>query len=145
MTKKVFFAISIFVCGLAMSASAQTKLPPNMPQTNSSLNYADYPYWIDMMRDPNANYFEACKAFDDFWSNRERPAETETEALDLGADEQKRDEGLPFKNTETYQYIYAYKQFVHWRMVTANYVNLKTGYIKTSEERLAEWKAKQAK
>lgn len=145
MTKKAFFATSIFICGLAMPAVAQTKLPKNMPQTNTSLNYTAYPYWIDMMHDPNVNYFEACRAFDDFWRNRELPAETETEAFDLGADEQKRNEGLDFKNAETYQYMYAYKQFTRWRTINANYVNTKTGYIKTMDERLAEWQAKQAK
>jgi len=32
---------------------------------------ANYPYWVDMMEDPNANYFETIKAFETYWKDRE--------------------------------------------------------------------------
>ena len=31
---------------------------------------ADYPYWIKMMQDPNANYFTTVSAFEKYWKNR---------------------------------------------------------------------------
>ncbi len=32
---------------------------------------ANYPYWIEMMQDENANFFETQKAFNMYWENRE--------------------------------------------------------------------------
>ncbi len=32
---------------------------------------ANYPYWIEMMQDENANFFETQKAFNTYWENRE--------------------------------------------------------------------------
>lgn len=34
-------------------------------------DYKSYPYWIDMMKDPNANFFETQKAFNEYWEGRE--------------------------------------------------------------------------
>jgi len=34
-------------------------------------DYSSYPYWIDMMQDPNANFFETQKAFNEYWEGRE--------------------------------------------------------------------------
>ncbi|MCF6169979.1 MAG: T9SS type A sorting domain-containing protein [Bacteroidales bacterium] len=31
---------------------------------------ANYPFWIEMMQDPNANVFETVKVFDKYWENR---------------------------------------------------------------------------
>lgn len=37
-------------------------------QTDTS----EYPYWIEMMQDPKANFFETQKAFEMYWDGRER-------------------------------------------------------------------------
>ncbi len=37
----------------------------------SSKDYKSYPYWIDMMQDPDANFFETQKAFNEYWEGRE--------------------------------------------------------------------------
>ncbi len=34
-------------------------------------DYKTYPYWIDMMQDPDANFYETQKAFYDYWEGRE--------------------------------------------------------------------------
>lgn len=34
-------------------------------------DYRNYPYWVDMMQDPNANFFETQKAFYTYWEGRE--------------------------------------------------------------------------
>lgn len=34
-------------------------------------DYASYPYWIEMMQDPNGNFFETQKAFNAYWEERE--------------------------------------------------------------------------
>jgi len=42
--------------------------------------YKKNPIWIDMMNDPNANYFETIKAFRIYWEHRELPKEPFEEA-----------------------------------------------------------------
>ena len=32
---------------------------------------ANYPYWIEMMQDPSANFFQTQRAFELFWENKE--------------------------------------------------------------------------
>ncbi len=34
-------------------------------------DYKSYPYWIEMMQDPNANFFETQKAFYQYWEGKE--------------------------------------------------------------------------
>jgi PKD repeat protein/photosystem II stability/assembly factor-like uncharacterized protein len=43
---------------------------PAMSQTNQK-DYKSYPYWIEMMQDPEANFFETQKAFYEYWEGRE--------------------------------------------------------------------------
>lgn len=38
---------------------------------SSDRDYQTYPYWVDMMQDPNANFFETQKAFYTYWEGRE--------------------------------------------------------------------------
>ncbi|HLN52959.1 MAG TPA: PKD domain-containing protein [Lentimicrobium sp.] len=38
---------------------------------NSGKDYKNYPYWIEMMQDPEANFFETQKAFYDYWEGKE--------------------------------------------------------------------------
>ena len=37
------------------------------PELNDT---ADYPYWVEMMQDPDANYFTTVHAFEKYWNNR---------------------------------------------------------------------------
>ena len=45
--------------------SGSQKLTSNLPDT------ANYPYWAQMMQDPNANFFEIQRAFNIYWENRQ--------------------------------------------------------------------------
>ena len=39
--------------------------------SNSNKNYAEYPYWIEMMQDKSVNFYETQKAFNEYWEGRE--------------------------------------------------------------------------
>jgi len=39
--------------------------------TNFNKNYAEYPYWIEMMQDKSVNFYETQKAFNEYWEGRE--------------------------------------------------------------------------
>ncbi|TRZ75029.1 MAG: hypothetical protein D4R97_03230, partial [Bacteroidetes bacterium] len=60
--KKLFFVtLLIFVLGK----------PAMMVSQNIQKDTANYPYWIQMMQDPNANFFKTQRAFNIYWKDRE--------------------------------------------------------------------------
>lgn len=107
--------------------------------SSQSRNYnidREKPVWIDMMNNPNVNYYEACKAFYSYWEGKELPAESEGETNDLG---KKEDEGLHFKDLSSYAMIYEYKRFKNWERVTLNHTDPTTGRILTEQELKTIW------
>jgi hypothetical protein len=50
----VFWSINVF----AQNSSDQ-----------STTDYTNYPVWIKMMDDPKTNYYEANKAYDEYWKH----------------------------------------------------------------------------
>jgi hypothetical protein len=46
-------------------------------QALKSSDYQNNPAWVQMMSDPNVNYFEAIKAYEDYWRGKEQPEEEE--------------------------------------------------------------------
>jgi len=53
----LFFAL-ILTCGLVTGQE-------------TGKDYHSYPYWIEMMQNPDANFYETQKAFYEYWDNRE--------------------------------------------------------------------------
>ncbi len=51
--------------------------PTVQAQALKSSDYQNNPAWVQMMSDPNVNYFEALKAYDDYWLGKEQPEEEE--------------------------------------------------------------------
>ncbi len=62
--KRTFLATTIVFLAFSISNSAFSQ--------NSGKDTSDYPYWIEMMQDPSANFFETQKAFEMYWDGRER-------------------------------------------------------------------------
>jgi photosystem II stability/assembly factor-like uncharacterized protein len=64
--KKQSFTIlvTLFLLMFSISLTAQTK------STTTPKDYASYPYWMEMMQDPNGNFFETQKAFYTYWEGR---------------------------------------------------------------------------
>lgn len=61
--KKFTFLLPLLIF-LTLSGKAQTKSVSNPNDT------ADFPYWIQMMQDPHANFFRTQRAFNLYWHNR---------------------------------------------------------------------------
>jgi hypothetical protein len=57
------------------SSSLQNLTSVNLTSTatniSSQIDYHSFPYWIEMMQDPNANFFETQRAFYEYWDGRE--------------------------------------------------------------------------
>jgi hypothetical protein len=124
----------LFSLGLSTSSFSQN--------TNPSKDYSKYPYWIEMMDDSTVNYFEAVKAYDDFWATRKKPLE-EDEIIG-----EKRKKSLwdrifasreEKQDAEANKYKFDCKKFEHWIFIMQPYVQ-PDGRILSTDEQLEIWK-----
>ena len=90
------------------------------------------PQWIKMMEDPNVNYHEAVKNFDNYWKEKEKPIE-EKEIFNMKKNVVKDD-----KSKITIQYAFEYKKFQLWRRKMLPFVQ-ENGHVLNKSERLKLW------
>jgi|SRR6185436_4447992 len=133
------FVILLAISTLSYSQNAK---PPK--------DYSKHPYWVEMMDDPNVNYFEAVKAYDEFWADRKKPKEEDEiigEKSYSSVSEKKkktfwdrlfasREEK---EEKENNQYKFLCKKFEHWKFTVQPYVQ-PDGRILSAEEQLELWK-----
>jgi hypothetical protein len=130
--KKVLITLSVILF-ISFHAFAQIK--------SKSPNYSKHPYWIDMIKDPKVNYFEAIKAYDEFWKNRKKP---EQEDDIIGQKKSESNKHRLFKTreqreeAESHKYALDVKKFEHWKMQVKPYVQ-QDGSILTADEKLKLW------
>jgi hypothetical protein len=84
-------------------------------QKMETKDYATHPYWIDMMKDTNTNYFEAVKAFNTYWSGREKP-QSENEKFENEGNGNSKAKSKNIPNS------FEYKKFQLWQMRVKPYV-----------------------
>ncbi|MFI5218788.1 MAG: hypothetical protein ACHQNT_04805 [Bacteroidia bacterium] len=116
----------------------------------SSKEYSKYPFWIEMIEDPSVNYFEAVKAYDEFWANRKKPKE-EDEIIGekfYSSTAEKKKKSLwdrlfvtreEKQEAEANKYKFDCKKFEHWKFVMQPYVQ-PDGRILSTDEQLELWK-----
>lgn len=105
-------------------------------------DYRKKPYWIEMIKDPHVNYFEALKAYDTFWKGKKKPVE-ENEVIGQekksGEKDSKEKQKEALKEKELYKkYGLDCKKFEHWKMEVKPYVQA-DGSILTKEQQLKMW------
>ena len=107
-----------------------------------ALSYSKYPYWIEMINDPHVNYFEAVKAYDEFWANRKQPKEEDDIIGQSGTSERKKsflERFFKYKEEreekEFRKYAFEVKKFKNWKRKVFPYVQ-EDGSILDAEARL---------
>lgn len=103
--------------------------------------YANNPVWIEMIKDPNVNFFTVNNAFEQYWANREKP-ELDHEPGEEHEKERSFLERL-FKSdkkeqAERNEYAFAYKQYLKWRIEVEPFVQ-PDGRILSAEEQKEVW------
>ncbi len=104
------------------------------------------PSWITMMDDPNVNYFEAVKSFEQYWKDKERPV-VENEMFE-SAENKEKEEAIRQKKAKlkpddpAVLYAFEYKRFLWWMREMEPFVQ-PDGRIKGMDERINEWKTQQ--
>ncbi|MBE0647416.1 MAG: PKD domain-containing protein [Bacteroidales bacterium] len=63
---KKLFLISLGLIFTALAANSQSA----EPTIGTTTSYSENPVWVSMMQDPNANFFETQKAFNEYWKDR---------------------------------------------------------------------------
>lgn len=120
----------------------------SMEVFSQTKDYEAYPYWIDMIDNPNANMFEANKAYDLYWKQRIKPLDEEEELFDeMSETEKLQFEVLkkhlstmtPSERQEFDRIKYHVKRFKQWRRDMKPYVQ-EDGSILSPEERIKIWK-----
>jgi hypothetical protein len=137
MNKFIFSILVLLCCNYAKA------------QKNTPKYYKKNPVWIDMIKDPNVNYFEAIKAYDVFWNGKKKPIEedlilnqnksgdnTEKGKTSNRALREKRSEKLLNE-----KYGFECKKFEHWKMQVKPYVQA-DGSILSKEAQLKLWEEK---
>jgi hypothetical protein len=141
--QKFSYIILLIVAFGSLTSSAQA--------TKKNLNYSKHPYWIEMMNDPGANYFETLKAYDVFWENRKQPKEEDEiigQSKTAGAKKNFLQRWFKSKEEREEEEIKKYaldvKKFKHWKLKTEPFVQ-EDGRILSAEERLKLWQEQQNK
>ncbi len=120
-------------------------------QSLTEKEYEKYPYWVAMINDSTANFFEAEKAFQLWWTVRPLPVE---EREILGDPEVfNREEGFfdrmiktkkEIREAESQEYAFEYKAFKQWQLRMAPWVQ-PDGSILSPSKRLHIWEQEQKK
>jgi hypothetical protein len=139
----IFLSVLLLSVGFRSSAIAQ-----------SAKKYHQYPYWINMMNDPNVNYVEACKAYDAFWNGRAKPRQEDDiigqhEDVNTGSDKdhykaEHRSKKEKQLDEDLQKYAFQCKKFENWRRQNAPFVK-SDGHLMTADERLKVWQQQRGK
>jgi len=127
---------------IAVCLFFSTPLIAQQKAHNIEKDYAKKPLWINMMEDPNVNYFEIDKAYTAYWQHHTMP---ETEHDIIG--EKKERDKHPSKRAQRKadadnDMRMAVKKYEWWREQMLPYVQ-PDGHILSTEERLQIWKQQQ--
>lgn len=133
--RRIIFLLALIPLTLAVCAQSKAKAP----------DYSKKPYWIEMIKDPNVNYFEAVKAYDTFWKGKEKPADEDAligQEKDAKNKKKKREE---MEEKELYRkYALECKKFEHWKKMVKPYVQA-DGRILSKDEQLKIWEEQKSK
>ncbi|MDB5274030.1 MAG: hypothetical protein JWO58_2397 [Chitinophagaceae bacterium] len=134
MKKILLLGLFLLSCSTAWSQSSDK---------SKKQNYSKNPAWIQMMDDPNANYFEAKKAFDQYWANREKPEIEGEGGVEKEKEEKRSFVSKLFKSdakeaAEKHEYAIEYKRFIRWKMEVEPFVQ-PDGSILTLEQQRIIW------
>jgi len=103
-----------------------------------------HPVWMDMMKDPKVNFYEALHAFELYWEGRPLPI-GEHELMNSPEAEKESGQVVQRKKQqpeEQAQYAFAYRQFKRWVLKNEAFVK-EDGSLYSAEERVELWKQQQ--
>lgn len=77
-------------------------------------NYSKMPYWIEMIKNPNVNYYDAVTAYEEFWKGRKNPLDNNAANKDVTCSQ--RQSGQDKKERILYlKYVAECEKFENWK------------------------------
>jgi photosystem II stability/assembly factor-like uncharacterized protein len=67
-----FYRLFTIVLLMALFVGLEAQTTSNSTWSEKDLDYASYPYWIEMMNDHSVNFYEVQKAFETYFQNRDK-------------------------------------------------------------------------
>lgn len=150
---RFFIAVALLLMALSVNLRAQT-------DASGARAPMEIPKWVNMMDDPDVNYFEAIRAYDEFWKSTPKPVEEE-EMMESGVSqkgkskreirrernererEYDRKKKLSGSELERAEYLkYQSKRFENWAREVKPWVQ-ENGHILNDAERTAIWRQQQ--
>ncbi|MEI6881683.1 MAG: hypothetical protein WCK82_10210 [Bacteroidota bacterium] len=139
---KLFFSFMLLLSLNAIKAQ-ETKYNPK--------EYSNQPMWIEMMDDSSVNYYEALKAYEQYWQNRIRPQEEEDAINEHGSRKAEREREkfekklakmTPAERTVFDRMKYECKRFDNWKREVKKFVQ-EDGHILSYDQKLEIWNRQQ--
>ena len=126
MTKKFLFILFTF---FSLTGSGQAK-------TFTEKDYAQKPYWIQMMDIEGVNFNETLKAYDIYWQHHAMPEEQGDRYTSKSDQSKKKVSKKELKERrEDAEMSFQVKKFLHWKIKNEPFVK-ENGNIMTATERL---------
>ena len=139
---KLFFCFMLLLSLNAIKAQ-ETKYNPK--------EYSNQPMWIEMMDDSSVNYYEALKAYEQYWQNLIRPQEEEDAINEHGSRKAEREREkfekklakmTPAERTVFDRMKYECKRFDNWKREVKKFVQ-EDGHILSYDQKLEIWNRQQ--
>jgi hypothetical protein len=126
MIRKYIFVVFLF---FSLGSSAQQR-------SLTEKDYAQKPYWIQMMEVEGVNFNEAIKAYDVYWQHHDLPGEEGDRYIGKGDQKKKKISKKELRERrEEAEMRFQVKKFLHWKIKNEPFVK-DNGNIMTAEERL---------
>ena len=112
-------------------------------QKNS--NWRREAVWIKMIDDPNVNYYEAIRVYNEYWKTHKKPVEQEDDKAELDrSGEKPTARPVPTREEKIYEdeMTYQIKRFETWVREEKPFVQ-ENGRILSQQERVEIWKKQQ--
>jgi hypothetical protein len=101
--------------------------------------------WVKMIDDPQMNYYDAIKTYNEYWKTHPKPVEQEDDKTELDkSGEKPTHRPIPTREEKIYEDEMAYqvKRFETWMREEKPFVQA-NGHILTQQERMEIWKKQQ--
>jgi hypothetical protein len=110
-----------------------------------NLNWRADATWVKMIDDPNVNYYDALKTYNEYWKTHPKPVAQEDDKAELDkSGEEPTARPVPTREEKIYEdeMTYQIKRFETWMREEKPFVQ-ENGRILTQQERNEIWKKQQ--
>jgi|GEM_PF-1963990 len=130
--RSLLFLFCLSIYSFSWSQISPEKEDIKAYDSTGSKDFVHYPWWIEMMDDSSANYFEVQKAFDAYWAGKIIPVREENEVRPI---HDPANQSLPIIDTKYVAEVKTYKAWLRYY----EFLHDEDGTIFPPSRMMAEW------